>query len=122
MILADTSVWIDHLIVANPHLASLLDQQQVLIHPMVIGELTCGNICDRADVMRLTRGLPRILVATHDEVLHFIERHHFMGRGIGFIDAHLLASTVIAPPAKLWTNDRRLMGLAHELGVAYGQP
>ena len=120
MILADTSVWIDHLIVEDPHLVSMLDQQELLIHPMVIGELACGNMRDRAVMMRLLRRLPKILVATHDEVLFFIERHRFMGRGIGFIDAHLLASTTMTPPTWLWTNDRRLMELARELGVAYG--
>ena len=120
MILADTSVWIDHLIVEDPHLVSMLDQQELLIHHMVIGELACGNMRDRAVMMRLLRRLPKILVATHDEVLFFIERHRFMGRGIGFIDAHLLASTTMTPPTRLWTNDRRLMELARELGVAYG--
>ena len=122
MILADTSVWVDHLIVENPHLVSLLQRRQILIHPMVIGELACGNMRDRAVVMRLLRGLPRILVATHDEVLFLIESHRFMGRGIGFIDAHLLTSTAMAPPTQLWANDRRLMGVANELGIAYGQP
>ena len=124
MILADSSVWIDHLIVENPHLVSLLKQGQILIHPMVIGELACGNMRDRAVVMRLLRGLPRILVATHYEVLFLIESHRFIGRGIGFIDAHLLTSTAMAmtSPTQLWTNDRRLMGVANELGIAYGQP
>lgn len=121
MILADTSVWIDHLIVENLHLVSLLQRRQILIHPMVIGELACGNMRDRADVMRLLRGLPRTLVATHSEVLFLIESHRFKGRGIGFIDAHLLTSTVMASSAQLWTNDRRLRTLASELGVAYGQ-
>ena len=88
---------------------------------MVIGELACGNMRDRADVMRLLRGLPRVLVATHDEVLFLIESHRFMGRGIGFIDAHLLAAATMASPTQLWTNDRRLMELANELGVGYGQ-
>ena len=121
MILADSSVWIDHLIVENPHLVSLLQQGQILIHPMVVGELACGNMRGRADVMRLLRVLPRILVATHDEVLYLIESHRFMGRGIGFIDAHLLTSAAMASSAQLWTNDRRLGELANELGVAYGQ-
>ena len=122
MILADTSVWIDHLIVENPHLASLLDQQQVLIHPMVIGELACGNVSNRSEVFSLLRSLPQVPGATDDEVFFFIERHRFMGRGIGFIDAHLLAATTMAAPTRLWTNDRRLMELAVHLDVAYGQP
>ena len=122
MILADSSVWIDHLIVEDPHLVSMLDQQEILIHPMVIGELACGNMRDRADMMRLFRRLPKILAASHDEVLFLIEYHQMMGRGIGFIDAHLLASTAMTPSTRLWTNDRRLMVLSSELGVAYRQP
>ncbi len=121
MILADSSVWINHLIVDDPHLVSLLDEDQILIHPMVIGELACGNIRNRAGVMRMLRRLPGISTATHDEVMFFIERHRFMGRGIGFIDAHLLAAAVMSAPTQLWTKDRRLMALANELGVAYGQ-
>ena len=120
MILADSSVWIDHLIVEDPHLVSMLDQQEILIHPMVIGELACGNMRDRADMMRLFRRLPKILAASHDEVLFLIEYHQMMGRGIGFIDAHLLAAAVMSAPTQLWTKDRRLMALASELGVAYG--
>ena len=120
MILADSSVWINHLIVDDSHLVSLLDEDQILIHPMVIGELACGNMRDRADMMRLFRRLPKILAASHDEVLFLIEYHQMMGRGIGFIDAHLLASTAMTPSTLLWTNDRRLMALASELGVAYG--
>ena len=122
MILADTSVWVDHLIVENPHLVSLLQRRQILIHPLVIGELACGNMRDRAEVMRLLRGLPRILVSTHHEVLFLIESHRFMGRGIGFIDAHLLASAAMTSSAQLWTNDRRLRELANELGVGYALP
>ena len=119
MILADTSIWVDHLRTIDRHLASLLDEELILVHPMVIGELACGNIPSRPYVMRLLNRLPCISVATHDEVLLFVERHRFMGRGIGYIDAHLLASVVIMPPARLWTNDRRLMSVADELGVAY---
>ena len=122
MILADSSVWINHLIDDDPHLVSLLDDDQILIHPMVIGELACGNMRDRDDVMRMLRRLPGIPTATHDEVMFFIERHRFMGRGIGFIDAHLLAAAVMSAPTQLWTKDRRLMALATQLGVAYGQP
>ena len=122
MILADSSVWINHLIVENPQLVSLLDQDQILIHPMVIGELACGNMRDRSSVMRLLRRLPGIPTATHDEVFFLIENHQMMGRGIGFIDAHLLAAAVMSAQTQLWTNDRRLMVLASELGVAYRQP
>ena len=122
MILADTSVWIDHLKAREHLLASLLDLGQILIHPMVVGELACGNMSNRAEIFSHLRSLPQVPVATDAEVLFFIEYHQLMGRGIGYIDAHLLASTVMAPPARLWSNDRRLMELANELDVAYGQP
>ena len=121
MILADTSVWIDHLRSGEQHLSSLLDHGQILVHPMVIGELACSNVSNRTEVFSHLRSLPQAPVATDDEVLFFIEYHQLMGRGIGYIDAHLLTSTVMASPARLWSNDRRLMGLASELGVAYGQ-
>ena len=122
MILADTSVWIDHLRSEDLYFASLLDRNEILIHPMVIGELACGNVSNRTEMFSDLRLLPQVPVATDDEVLFFIEYHQLMGRGIGYIDAHLLTSTTMASPqAQLWTNDRRLMDLANELGVAYGQ-
>ena len=122
MILADTSVWINHLRSKDLYLAVLLDQNQILIHPMVIGELACGNVSNRAEVFGLLRSLPQVPVATDEEVLFLIEYHQLMGRGIGYIDAHLLAAVTLAAPTRLWTTDRRLMDLAGELGVAYGQP
>ena len=122
MILVDTAVWIDHLRGAEPRLAALLDDNQVLIHPIVAGELACGNLRDRHDVLRLLGGLPQAPVAADDEVLRFIERHHMMGCGIGYIDAHLLAATALATPSLLWTSDERLRGMAARLGLAYDLP
>ena len=122
MILADTSVWVDHLRSEDLYLAVLLDQNQIVIHPMVVGELACGNVGNRTEVFSLLRSLPQLRVAADDEVLFLIEYHQMMGRGIGFIDAHLLAAAVMSAPTQLWTNDRRLMDLASELGIAYGQP
>ena len=122
MILVDTSVWINHLRVANPRLVSLLNRNRILIHPMVIGELACGNVSNRVEVFSLLRSLPQVSDATDAETVFFIERHRLMGRGIGYIDAHLLAAAVMAAPTQLWTADRRLTDLASELGVAYGQP
>ncbi len=122
MILVDTAVWIDHLRGAEPRLAALLDDNQVLIHPMVAGELACGNLRDRHDVLRLLGGLPQAPVAADDEVLRFIERHHMMGCGIGYIDAHLLAATALATPSPLWTSDERLRGMAARVGLAYDLP
>ena len=119
MILVDTSVWVDHLRAGEPHLASLLSDNQVLGHPMVIGELACGNLRNRDEVLRFLKGLPALPLATHDEVFYLIEERRLMGRGIGFIDAHLLAATALAAPAKLWTKDMRLLKVAVGLRLAY---
>ncbi len=119
MILVDTPVWIDHLRTGNPELAALLNSRRVLMHPFVLGELACGNLCNRREVLALFRGLPRVVVAMDDEVLFFIEQHRLMGRGIGYIEAHLLAAVSLDPPARLWTHDKRLALVAADLGLAY---
>lgn len=118
MILVDTSVWIDHLRVGVPSLAKALDLGRVLMHPFVIGELACGNLANRTELLRLLGELPRAEVAALEEVLGFIEAHALMGRGIGYVDAHLLAATALEGDARLWTRDRRLGGIAHDLGFA----
>ncbi len=120
MILADTSIWIDHLRNEDLYLALLLEQNRIVIHWMVIGELACGNLRNRPEVLGLLHLLPRVPVATDEEVLFFIEERQLMGRGIGYIDALLLAAATLAPPTQLWANGQRLMGLAGDLGVAYG--
>jgi len=118
MILVDTSVWVDHLRGAEPDLTPLLYDDQVLAHPMVVGELACGSLGNRAEVLGLLSGLPQAPVATDQEVLALIEHHRLMGRGIGYIDAHLLAATALAGPCLLWTSDRRLRDIARGLGFA----
>ena len=122
MILADTSIWIDHLRAGEPGLASLLNDNQVLTHPMVIGELACGNLPNRTEVLGLMGRLPAIPAATDEEVLFFIEQRRVMGRGIGYIDAHLLAAAMLAQSVQLWTRDRRLVAVAGDLGLAYELP
>jgi predicted nucleic acid-binding protein len=117
MILADTSVWVDHLRDGNNRLAALLDKAEVWTHPFVIGELACGNLSNRDELLMLLGNLPRLVVATDAEVLFYIEQHQLMGRGIGYIDTHLLAAVAIAAPVKLWTRDRRLVAVAGELGL-----
>jgi len=119
MILVDTSVWIDHLRVGDEGLVTLLDSAQVLCHPFVVGELACGNLRNRGEALTLFGELPRVAVATDAEVLYFIEQHGLMGRGIGYIDAHLLAAVSLAGPARLWTRDKRLCAVATDLGLAY---
>lgn len=119
MILVDTSVWIDHLRTGEPHLVALLERSQVLMHPFVLGELACGNLRRRADVLRHLGALPRSPVATDDEVLRFIEVHRLMGKGIGWIDVHLLAAVALSPGTRLWTRDRRLDTVARTLGIRF---
>jgi len=117
MILVDTSVWIDHLRVGDEGLVKLLDSAQVLCHPFVVGELACGNLRNRDEALTLLGELPSVAVATDAEVLYFIGQHGLMGRGIGYIDAHLLAAVSLAAPARLWTRDKRLGAVATELGL-----
>ena len=117
MILVDTSVWVEHLRRGLPRLATLLQEGEVLIHPWVIGELACGNLRNRSQVLDLLQGLPEAPLASDAEVLLLIERDRLMGRGIGYVDAHLLAAARLSD-CRLWTQDRRLAAVAEEQGVA----
>jgi predicted nucleic acid-binding protein len=117
VILVDTSVWVDHFQQSEGRLVQALEDGNVLVHPFVIGELACGNLKDRSVVLGLLRALPGATVATDVEVLAFIDRHQLMGRGIGYVDTHLLAATALSAPATIWTKDRRLRDVAAELGL-----
>lgn len=121
MVLVDTSVWIDHLRMGDDQLATILEKGLICCHPFVVGEITCGNLRNRDEVLSLLRQLPSATMATHDEVLLFIETKRLMGRGIGYVGAHLLASTALTGSTQLWTRDKRLKTLAKELGVAFEQ-
>lgn len=118
MILVDSSVWIDHLRSADADLTALLNHGQVLSHPFVIGELTLGSLRQRANIIGALQDLPKAVVADEAEVLAFIDRHVLFGRGIGYIDAHLLASVRLTADAALWTRDKRLHETASDLGIA----
>ena len=118
MILVDTSIWIDHLRSGSQALSSLLQDDIVGTHDFVIGELACGNLRNRAEVLGLLQSLPRLAAATEEEVLFFIEKQRLTGRGIGYIDAHLLASTAMNG-ARIWTKDKRLKAIAEEKGWEY---
>jgi predicted nucleic acid-binding protein len=107
VILADTSVWIDHLRHGNQRLAQSLQDAQVLIHPFVIGELACGTLHARSEILSLLARLPTVRAVSHEEVLHFLDTRKLSGRGLGWIDVHLLAAAV-ASRVTLWTLDRRL--------------
>jgi len=122
VILADTSVWIDHLRVGVPALSTALEQGEVLAHSFVLGELACANLRNRSEVLRLLGSLPRTPVASDAEAMAFIESRALMGRGVGYIDVHLLAAVALAGTAKLWTRDRRLAGVAIEMDLAFTEP
>jgi hypothetical protein len=119
MILVDTSVWIEHFRRDLSRLAELLDRGAVLMHPFVLGELACGNLSSRRETLRLLGNLPPAPKGSDAEVLRFIESHRLMGKGIGFVDAHLLASVALAADARLWTRDRRLGEVAKRLRLGF---
>jgi predicted nucleic acid-binding protein len=118
MILVDTSVWIDHLRSSNEELVQLLACGQVTSHPFVIGELALGNLQQRNEILSALQNLPQAPVATEREVLGFIEQNGLYGAGIGYIDAHLLAATCLAPGTALWTRDKRLLAVSTRLGIS----
>jgi predicted nucleic acid-binding protein len=118
LILVDTSVWIAHLRSADLELVRALEEVRVLIHPFILGELACGNLRFRDTLLGLFRGLPVAPVVTDEEAMRYIEEKRLYGRGIGYIDVHLLASVALAGTAKLWTRDARLANVAAELSLA----
>jgi predicted nucleic acid-binding protein len=118
MILVDTSIWVDHLRRGNAILALLLERGQVLLHPFIIGELACGSLKNRKQILELMHALPRICMAERDEVLHLIETEHLDSQGIGWVDAHLLASALLSH-ALIWTSDKKLLRRVDALGIAF---
>ena len=119
MILVDTSVWVDHLRRGNAQLAALLENAKVMTHPFVIGEIACGSLAKRQIVLALLQDLPMATAADSDEVLAYIERHRLHGKGIGYVDVHLLAAIALTEGAALWTHDKRLRAVAESLHCAY---
>ena len=119
MILVDTSVWADHFRNEIAALTTELGIGAVAIHPFVIGELACGTLAHRARTLSDLRHLPHVVRASDEEVLTLIERHALMGRGVGLVDMHILASTLLTPETRLWTHDKSLAYIAGELLVAY---
>jgi predicted nucleic acid-binding protein len=116
MVLVDTPVWVDHLQSRNAGLDELLERQRVLCHPLVVGEIACGRLDDRRDVLELLRGLQRAGIAENHEVMDMIERQSLFGQGLGWIDMHLLASAILSRSA-LWTRDKNLHSAAEGLGI-----
>lgn len=117
MVLVDTSVWVDHFRRGLPELAEQLDAMAVVCHPFVMGELACGNLKNRREILQLLQTLCTSPVAGHEEVLHFIESNRLMGLGLGYIDVHLLASARLSG-LPLWTLDRTLQTTAVRLKLA----
>ena len=114
-------MWVDHLRANDPRLERLLDAGMVLTHPFVIGEIALGYLHGRTKVLGAMSGMPKAIVATGVEALEFIERHSLFGRGIGYIDVHLLASARLSG-ATIWAGDKRLHGVARALALAMPQP
>lgn len=118
MILADTTIWIDHLRDGDPVMAERLNAGMIGIHPFVIGEIALGSLRERENVLTALRDLPAMVQASDAEVQAFIEAERLHGIGIGYIDVHLLAAVRLTPGVRLWTRDRRLNDAASRLGVA----
>jgi predicted nucleic acid-binding protein len=116
MILVDTSVWIEHLRARNDRLRTLLFDEQVLCHPFVVGELACGTLQKREEILTMLKALPEAHLLEHEEVMSFLEARRIYGRGIGWVDAHLLASTLLTG-CTLWTLDKPLRRAAAALNV-----
>jgi len=116
MILVDTSIWIDHLRSGNDRLKSLLLDQQVLCHPFVIGELACGMLHNRQEILRMLKALPEAHLLEHEEIMSFVDARRLYGLGIGWVDAHLLASTLLTHCA-IWTFDKPLRRAVAVLNV-----
>ena len=118
MILADTSVWIDHLKAGDTELVDALRAGSIATHPFVIGEIALGTLRQRSKVLSDLENLPHVTVATNEEARALIEDRKLSGRGIGFVDVHLIASVLLSPGTSLWTRDRRLKAVAADLGTA----
>ncbi len=118
MILVDTSVWVDHLRKGDRQLVELLEANAVIMHPFIVGEIACGSLAARDVTLDLLQLLPMATVAEFGEVLAYIERYKLHGKGIGYVDAHLLTSAALGS-AKLWTRDKKLQAAARDLGYAF---
>jgi predicted nucleic acid-binding protein len=118
MVLVDTSVWVSHLRDENAELSNLLNDGVVLCHPFIVGEIACGNLKDRSAILSFLELLPMSIEAEHDEVLSFIESRRLMGKGIGYIDVHLLISAILTD-APLWTLDTKLAQVSASLHIKY---
>jgi predicted nucleic acid-binding protein len=122
MILADTSIWIDHFRHGDAELRRIIEDDRLLCHPSVIGELALGSLRARGNVIAFLSAQRGAVVATHDEVMIMIDRHGIFSMGIGYTDAHLLASVLLEQRAALWTRDKRLRAVAEKAGASLHIP
>ena len=118
MVLADTSIWIDHFRRGDFQLSELLERGEIVMHPFIVGELVLGHVPEIAEMIDDLGGLPRAIVASADEVLGFITDRKLPGLGIGYVDAHLLAAAALTPETSIWTRDKRLLAAAQSLSLA----
>ena len=118
MVLVDTSVWVSHLREGDADLERLLSNGDVMCHPFIIGELACGNLKNRVEILSLLRFLPMAIQAEHEEVLQFVENNNLMGKGLGYIDVHLSASAMLTG-VPIWTYDKRLDDANRKLNISY---
>ena len=118
MILIDTSIWVSHFRYGNPELEKLLLEGKVACHPFIIGELACGNLKNRQEILSLLNALPAARTADHKEVMYFIDQHQLMSMGLGYVDVHLLASALLST-IQLWTKDNNLKKAAFQLNISY---
>jgi len=118
MVLVHTSIWVHHLRQGNTGLEKLLNKGQVMCHRFIIGEIACGNIKNRTEILTLLQLLPMTTLAKHEEVMEFIETHKLMGRGLGYIDIHLAASAKLTG-IPIWTLDKRFGDISKELGISF---
>lgn len=118
MILVDASVWVDHFRAGNGHLGELAQKGRILVHPLVVGEVACGNLRNRGATLAHLQELRKPVEASHAETLHLLETERLWGLGIGWVDLHLLASSRLTP-CHLWTMDLRLREAARKLGLDY---
>jgi predicted nucleic acid-binding protein len=122
LILADTSIWIDHFRSENVEMRKQLDKRNIVVHPFIIAELALGSLRDRIRTLAFLDQLPQTRMAQLSEVRHMIENRSFYSQGIGLIDAHLIASIFLNPGTLLWTRDQRLRGIAKALGIHANLP
>jgi predicted nucleic acid-binding protein len=119
LIIVDTGIWIDHLQVSDSRLAALGERLEALVHPYVLGELALGSLPQRPHLLARMAGMPQPPLARHVHVMQLVEAEKLFSTGVGYVDAHLIASARLLPGSRIWTRDKRLHAQAERLGVAY---